>query len=204
MAQKRTRLRTIRRNVRHLGLPLIALAFLTATPLVSWAAKIPDHFRTTATADIEGGLRCVVGRVTKDGFNQRAYVYLEEAATHTLRWATPIALLPNFYENRASHCLAEGNKVYALIQSDSDSVPVVSQTFVSVVALDQATGHIDSNELVKLPVVKGAVTVFVYDSPENFRSEGDKIVVKGEYGFKGDAEDTRTPFTASVSMQPSR
>jgi hypothetical protein len=182
----------------------MALAFLAATPLVSWAAKIPDHFRTSATADIEGGLRCVVGRVTKDGFNQRAYVYLEKAATHKLRWATPIPLLPNFYENRASHCLAESGKVYPLIQSDSDSVPVVSQAFVSVVALDQATDHIDSNELVKLPVVKGDVTVLVYDSPENFRSEGDKIVVKGEYGIKGDAADTRTPFTANVSVQPSR
>lgn len=198
MAEERTLLRTICGRGHYVGFALVALTALLGTPLVGKAAKVPEHFRMSAATNVEGGLRCVVGRTTKDGFNQRAYVYLEETATHKLLWVTPIPLLANFYENRASHCLAEGSKVYALIQSDSDSVPVVSQTLVSVARIDQATGHIDANELIKLPNVKGPITVFVYDGPESFRSERGAIVVKGEYGFKGDAADTRTPFTASV------
>jgi hypothetical protein len=58
----------------------------------------------------------------------------------------------------------------------------------------------ETNDIVKVPDLKGAHTIFVYEGAENFRFEAGKIVVTGEWATKGDAADTRTPFKTSVPV----
>jgi hypothetical protein len=189
----------------HSGLSLVILAVLLVAPLLGKAAKIPDSFEAYATTDIGGGLSCVVGATSSGGeaSNERAYVYLEESASHEVRWITPIPLDHGWYQNRASHCLAAGASIYALVQSDTNAVPVLSQTFVSVATLKLASGHIDANDMVKTSGKKGAHTIFVYEGAENFRFENGSIVVTGEWATKGDAAGTRTPFTSTVPVATS-
>lgn len=205
MTDQRPRLRPIARARRYPQLPLVVLALLMAVPLTSSAAKVPSNFEQYARTDVGSGLSCVVGATTNKGesSDERAYVYLEESATHKIRWITPIPVDPGWYQNRASHCLAAGDSIYALVQSDTNAVPVLSQTFISIATLNQASGHMGTNDVVKVPNLKGAHTVFVYEGAENFRLEGGDIVVSGEWATKGDAADTRTPFKASVPVATS-
>jgi len=202
MTEQRPRLRPIPRRTRYFGAPLLVLVLLLAAPLVTKAAKVPPGFEQYATTDVGGGLSCVVGATTHKGesSDERAYVYLEESTSHKIRWITPIPVRSGWYQNRASHCVAAGDSIYALVQSDTNAVPVMSQTLISIATLNQASGHIETNDIVKVPDLKGAHTVFVYDGAENFRFEGGKIVVTGEWATKGDAADTRTPFKTSVPV----
>lgn len=204
MANERNRPQTTRSNSRYAGLSLLVLPFLLLAPEASQAAKVLANFKPYATTDVGGGLRCVVGATTKNGggWDARAYVYLEETASHKLRWLTPIPVHSGWYQNRASHCVASGDNIYALVQSDTNSVPVLSQTLISIATLNEASGHLETNEIVKVPDLKGAHTVFVYDGAENFRVEGGRISVTGEWATKGDASDTRTPFTTSLPVTP--
>jgi hypothetical protein len=205
MTEQHPRLRAIPRGTRFSGAPLLILALLLATPLVSKAANIPANFEKYATTDVGSGLRCVVGAVTKKGemSHGRAYVYLEESASHKIRWITPIPLHAGWYQNRASHCVAAGDSIYALVQSDTNAVPVLSQTLISIAALNQASGRMESNDPVIVSNLRGAHTVFVYEGAENFRFADGKIVVTGEWATKGDAADTRTPFETSVPVATS-
>jgi hypothetical protein len=202
MTERHPRLHPIPRHTRYSSGPLLVLVLLLASPLVSKAANVPAHFEKYAMTDLGSGLSCVVGAATKKGESSdgRAYVYLEESASHNIRWITPIPLRPGWYQNRASHCVAAGDSVYALVQSDTNAVPVLSQTLISIATLNQASGHLEANDIVKVPDLKGAHTVFVYDGAENFRFADGKIVVTGEWATKGDAVDTRTPFKASVPV----
>lgn len=202
MTEQRPSLRPSPRRKRYLGAALLVLALFLAAPLVSKAAKVPANFEQYATTDIGSGLSCVVGAAVNKGesSDERAYVYLEESASHKIRWITPIPVRPGWYQNRASHCVAAGDSIYALVQSDTNAVPVLSQTLISIATLNQASGHMQTNDIVKVSDLKGAHTVFVYDGAENFLFQDGKIVVTGEWATKGDAADTRTPFKTSVPV----
>jgi hypothetical protein len=203
MTEQHPRLRAIPRGTRLA--PLLVLALLVVAPLVSHAASIPANFEKYATTDVGSGLRCVVGAVIKKGemSDGRAYVYMEESASHKIRWITPIPLRAGWYQNRASHCVAAGDAIYALVQSDTNAVPVMSQTLVSIAALNRASGHMEPSDPVIASNLRGAHTVFVYEGAENFRFADGKIVVTGEWATKGDAADTRTPFETSVPVATS-
>lgn len=82
-------------------------------------------------------------------------------------------------------------------------MPVLSQTLISIAALNQASGRMESNDPVIVSNLRGAHTVFVYEGAENFRFADGKIVVTGEWATKGDAADTRTPFETSVPVATS-
>lgn len=205
MTDRRLRLRPTARARRYPRLPLVVLALLLAAPVDSEAAKVPSNFEPYARTEVGSGMSCVVGATTHEGekSDERAYVYLEESASHKTRWTAPIPLHPGWYQNRASHCVAAGDSIYALVQSDTNAVPVLSQTFISIATLDRASGQLKTSEIVKVPDLKGAHTVFVYEGAENFRLDDGKIVVSGEWATKGDAADTRTPFKTSVPVATS-
>lgn len=202
MAKERYRVQKVREARSRASRSLATLAFFMVVPMVGLAATVPAHFQAYAKTDIGDGLSCVVGATAKPGetSDEHAYVYLEEGASHKIRWVTSVPVHPGWYQNRASHCVAAGDRIYALIQSDTKSVPVVSQTFISVAVLDKKMGHVESDELVKATNTPGAHTVFVYDGAENFQENAGTITVKGEFASKGDATDTRTPFTATVPV----
>jgi hypothetical protein len=180
---------------------LIATAFVAVTSFgcapVSQAASLPPHFQSNAKADVGPGLRCVVGNATDaDGLNARAYVAVEDTKTHKVRWATAVPLDKNWYQNQATHCLGDGNRVLAVVQSDTTSEASLSQTFVDVVTLDAGTGRLESVDPVKVPNVHGATSTFVDAGESNFRLIDGKPVVTGQY-FQVSNRDDIKPFIAS-------
>lgn len=206
MTEQYPRMRLISRGTRHSVASILALALLLAAPLVCRAATVPANFEQYATSDIGSGLSCVVGAITNKGGRsaERAYVYLEESKSHQVRWITAIPVHPGWHQNRASHCVAAGDSIYTLVQSDTNAVPVLSQTLISIASLDKVSGHMRTNDIMKVPDLKGAHTVFIDDSAQSFRFEDGEIVVIGEWATKGDAVDTRTPFKTSVPVAISR
>jgi|GEM_PF-6135934 len=189
------RLRPARRGL------LTATALVVMTSLgcavASEAANLPLHFDTNATASMGKDLRCIVGNATDgDGMNARAWVTVEDAKNHNLRWATPIPLEKNWYQNQATHCLSDGNRVLAVIQSDTMSEAATSQTFVEVATLNAATGRIESLDPVKIPGFHGAASMRVDEGVENFQLVGGKPVVKGQYFALSNRDDVK-PFSAS-------
>jgi len=181
---------------------LAATAFLAVTAgtvQTSRAASLPQHFDINAKADVGPGLRCVVGNATDaDGMNARAWVTIEDAKTHKLRWATPVPLDKDWYQSQATHCLGDGNRVLAVIQSDTMPEAATSQTFVEVATLDVATGHLESLDPVKIPGFHGAASMRVDNGDENFRMVDGKPVVKGQYFVLNNRDDIK-PFSASPS-----
>lgn len=167
------------------------------------ATNAPAHFQPHATTEVGNGLSCVAGATTKDGkgWDERAYVYLEDSASHKVRWSTPIPVHQGWYQNRATHCVGYGDRVYALVQSDTNAVPVLSQTLISVVTLNMTSGQVEASDVVKVPDRKGAHTVYVSEGAQNFHLDDGKIVITGEWSTKGDASDTRTPFKTDVPLE---
>ena len=197
MAEAGTLLRNLMRNARHKALPLVAFVFLLGTPLVASAAKIPSGFEQYAKTDAGEGQQCVVGDVTdEDAMNGRAYVYLENMTSHAVHWVTSVPLRPNRYQNRATHCLSDAGKIYALIQSDTSQTQELSQTFVDVVTLDRATGRIESTEKVIAKEAGRTPSTWVEAGPENFRRDNGKIVVTGKF-FNLNNPNDRRAFSAS-------
>lgn len=139
---------TLRNRGHRLGLSVVTLLAMWASPLVSKAVAMPAHFTSYAMTDIGGGLRCIVGNTTDEGLNGRAYVYVVALATHKVRWVTRVPLTPDSYQNRATHCLADDSKVYALDQTDTSYSQALPKTLVDVAVLDRVTGHINSAEKV--------------------------------------------------------
>lgn len=178
-----------------------AVASLGCAP-VSHAASRPAHFDANASVDLGDGLTCVVGNATDaDGMNARAWVTVEDKATHKVRWATPVPLAKGWYQNQATHCLKNGKQVQALIQSDTASEASTAQTFVNVTSFDEATGRLVSVAPVTAPGIHGRVSLSVDKDSSNFRLEDGKPVVTGTWSMLPDRA-TETPFTASPSLAP--
>lgn len=166
---------------------------MSGSPL---AAGLPKHFHKNASRDIGSGLQCVAGTATDDdGMNGRAHVYVEDTRTHAIQWAASIPLRKGWYQNQATHCLGDGQKVYALVQSETTSQASLSQTFISVVTMNRMDGHIDSVSPVRVPGVHGAVSAWVGEEPEHFAKVDGKIVVTGEYLLMNNRDDIK-PFIA--------
>lgn len=181
---------------------LVATALLAASGgavQTSRAATLPPHFEPNAKVDVGSGLRCVVGNATDaDGMNARAWVVVEDIKTHKVRWATNVPLEKGWYQNQATHCLENGKKVQALIQSDTASEAATAQTFVDVASFDGTTGKLLSVEPVTAPGVHGKVSLTVDKAASNFQLKNGHAVVTGTWSMLPDrAEDT--PFTASPS-----
>lgn len=190
---------------RHVVVSTLLLASLCGPALAGSSATVPAGFKAYATTDIGGHRQCVVGSATDDdGMNARAFVYVEDTATHKPQWVTPLPLgNPDWYQNRATHCLGDAGKVYALVQDDTQSQASLSQTFVTVATLDAASGKVQATQRVKVPEVKGGVSAWVNEGSDHFRLEGGKVVVTGEY-FQTSDRDVHKPFTASPSTPVSK
>lgn len=196
MMEESTSLFPNTKNSFRVGFSVIALACLSTLPPEVEAASVPAHFKSYSMTDIGGGLRCIAGDTTNEGSDGRAYVYLVDLTSHKMRWITKIPLPPNRFQNRATHCLADGNKVYAVVQSDTSPSQALSQTFVDVATLDKSTGKLVSTAKVIAPEAGRAPSTWVDDGANNFRMENGKIVVTGQF-FNLDNPDVRKPFTAS-------
>ena len=178
------------------------LALAGAHVETSNAASRPAHFDANAAVDLGDGLACVVGNATDaDGMNARAWVTVEDKATHKVRWATPVALAKGWYQNQATHCLKNGKQVQALIQSDTASEASTAQTFVDVASFDEATGRLLTVAPVTAPGVHGKVSLSVGKDTSNFRLKDGQPVVHGTWSMLPDRA-TDTPFTASPSASP--
>lgn len=93
-------------------LAIVVLIALAGGPVQARsAASRPAHFDSNAAVDLGDGLTCVVGNATDaDGMNARAWVTVEDKATHKVRWATPVPLAKGWYQNQATHCLKTASR----------------------------------------------------------------------------------------------
>ncbi|SEP09125.1 hypothetical protein SAMN02800692_3595 [Luteibacter sp. UNC138MFCol5.1] len=150
-----------------------------------------DHFRRYDSAGF-GDRRCTVGASTdEDGLNQRPYVFVSDVASRKIVWGRYIPFAREFYEGRATHCLAHDGHLYVLLQVDTDSHQATNQTIVSVVKMRESDGEVIRIVENRLHGVTGAVTEWVSHREGTFRVENDHILVAGSYR-KLDSEDIKT------------
>ncbi|SEW06405.1 hypothetical protein [Luteibacter sp. 329MFSha] len=150
-----------------------------------------DHFRRYDSAGF-GDRRCTVGASTdEDGLNQKPYVFVSDIASRKVVWGRYIPFAREFYEGRATHCLAHDGHLYVLLQVDTDSHQATNQTIVSVVKMRESDGEVIRIVENRLHGVTGAVTEWVSHREGAFRVENDHILVAGSYR-KLDSEDIKT------------
>lgn len=181
----------------------VIAAAATKTPTTKAAsAKVPEDFSFYGSTAAEGG-ECVAGNVTEEGMNGRAFVYFKDTRTQQPRWVTAIPVSPDYYQNRATHCLAMGGSLFVLVQSDTDSATALSQTLLDVVELSPADGKIVGDQRADVPGVDTAYSSWVGKGKDGFHEDHGQIKVTGHYFLMTDP-DKRMPFTVTLPAHPSK
>lgn len=163
---------------------------------------LPSGFH--AYADRPAGDRaCLVGAVTdEDGMHQRPVVALADGKTggknRVVAWARHFDVLEDAYQARATHCVLGDDALYALLQTDTQSQQTLSQTVLSVAKLDLHGEVLDTRPL-DIPDTTGqAYSAYVAEMPGDFRWEGGRLRIRGEYFLLSDP-DTRKPFAVDLT-----
>lgn len=129
-----------------------------------------------------GKRACVVGALAdEDGLYQSPYVYVTSASTDRVDWMRRLPYPAEFYQSRATHCLAHGDYVYVLLQVDTDSHQATNQTIVSVVKLDARSGRLVTAREVAIDGVGRGASRWLNRSEDVFQVEGNSIRVSGRY-----------------------
>ena len=103
---------------------------------------LPDDFKLYQSV-VFGDRRCAVEAVTdEDGLHQRPYVCVSDSSTSRISWIRRLGYPTEFYQGRATHCLAHKGSPYVILQADTDSHQATNQTVVSVVKLDIGSGDV--------------------------------------------------------------
>ncbi len=140
----------------------------------------PAHFKTYEAVTFGSGT-CTVGASDEDGFYQRPYILVSEGADRRTVWSRELSVPRDFYQGRATHCLAHGGHLYVLLQMDTDSHQATNQTIVSVAKLTMTDGSVVGIVENRLPDTTGAVTEWVSGRNGVFRVDGDRIFISGSY-----------------------
>lgn len=175
-----------------------------AAPAATRAAspgKLPKGFRAYGTTPFSGG-ECVAGDVTKEGMNGRATVYVDDPATHQVKWMKTIPLPPRRYQNRATHCVALGDSLFVLVQTDTHQETSLSQTLLSVVEFSPTDGTIKTTRDEELPGIEDAYSAWVDKGTEGFHEVSGQLKISGQYFLMNDS-NKRIPFTMNVPAHDS-
>ncbi len=141
------------------------------------ATRVPKNFSEYASELTVNGERCVVGAMTdEDGMNQRPLAYTAEANGDRPLWIDHLALPPNTFQSRATHCTSSGHSLFVLLQSDTQSEQTLSQTLLRVVKIDLTTGSAQRQQDIEVP---GAFSAWVDEGSEHFQWRGGTLIVSG-------------------------
>lgn len=186
---------------RHLfGLLASTMFMALASTGLRAASLVPKGFSEYAKASLDGSRQCVVGAVRdEDGMNAKPFAYVDDVASKRVMWARSIALPAHTVQGRATHCIASGDVLYVLVQSDTQTQQSLSQTVLNVVQLDAATGKAQGTARVDVPGVKVAYSAWVDDGDSgHVQKEADgQIDIKGTY-FLMDSPDDLKEFSAKL------
>lgn len=161
-------------------------------------AAVLENFKTYQSSRF-GDRVCVVGVLRdEDGLYQSPYAYVSGASGGVVVWMRRLPYPGEFYQGRATHCLAHGDYLYVLLQVDTDSHQATNQTVVSVVKLDAASGRIVGNSEVRPEGVDRAASEWLSRREDVFRVEGDAIRVSGRYRLM-DSDEIET-FSTKVDL----
>lgn len=156
----------------------------------SFRAKLPANVDIYATTDIGDGQQCLVGTQSdEDGLNERPVVYLSRASGG-LAWHVQLPILKDAYQGRATHCLALANALYVLVQIDTNSAQSLNQTLLQIVELSNKTGVVMKSKYIDVPNVSAAYTEWVEEGDGQFKFEGSKLMIKGNYQLMSDRDDS--------------
>ncbi|SDG73045.1 MULTISPECIES: hypothetical protein [Rhodanobacteraceae] len=183
--------------------PMLAHAY-DAAPAAATAASVvtvPKSFSAYGSTPFNGG-ECVAGAVTKEGMNGRATVYVDDPTSHQVKWIKSIPLPPRRYQNRATHCVAIGDSLFVLVQTDMHQQTSLNQTLLSVVELSATDGTIKTTRDEELPGVEDAYSAWVDKGTEGFHEVSGQLKISGQYFLMNDA-NKRIPFTMSVPAHES-
>jgi hypothetical protein len=164
--------------------------------------NLPKSFTAYGSAPVEGG-ECIAGDTTKEGMNGRAFVYVKDARTQQPRWVTAIPVAPHWYQNRATHCLAMGESLFVLVQTDTNQATSLSQTLLTIVELSLVSGKILVTQDADVPSIDAAYSSWVDKGHEGFHEDHGKLVVAGNY-FLMDDPDKHVPFMTKLAAHPAR
>jgi len=160
------------------------------------ALKVPANFTSYASESIGGNVLCHVGAVTgDDGMEQKPVVYAENQKDRKILWVKQLALPPNTFQSRATHCSGSGDAAFVLLQSDTQSEQTLSQTLLRVVKLNADTGALITQQDLNVPK---AYTTWVAEGAGQFKWQGNALVIAGNYRTSSD--DANQPeFTAHLN-----
>ncbi|KAF1716642.1 hypothetical protein [Pseudoxanthomonas wuyuanensis] len=121
-----------------------------------------------ASTKLKDGQLCSTGiLIDEDGMQQRPAVEMLDRNGAVL-WRNAIALPMDFYQARATHCVASGPDLFVLVQADTQSVQSLSQTMLEVVRLKSASGKVVSSQSVAVSDVHAAYSAWVEKEVSNF------------------------------------
>ncbi|WP_329740492.1 hypothetical protein [Dyella sp. A6] len=160
--------------------------------------KLPADVDIYARARLGDGEWCLVGaKSDRDGMDERPVVYLIGAGSR-LVWHRQLPIPKDYYQGRATHCVASRRMLYVLVQMDTDSEQSTSQTVLRAVQLRRKCGATVASKDLDVPGVAAAYTAWVDEGGGNFALAGGKLVVKGQYDLMSERDHPTgkapTPF----------
>ena len=162
------------------------------------APALPPDVQLYATSDAGVNRQCMVGATTDEtGMNQKPVVYLREQGRFA--WKRDLPLPRNTFQARATHCAATANKLFVLVQGDTQSEQTLSQTLLEVVELDEADGKTLAVRSIDVPNVSAAHTTWVEKGSDKFRLQGGSLMVAGRYALLSD-RDKVSDFSISMPV----
>lgn len=179
-----------------------ASSTLTQTTKTDGRQSLPSDIDVYASTKLAGGARCEVGaRLTGSLLQEHPVVYFVTADGEPA-WHTGLRIPQHFYQGRATHCVASDDRVYVLVQLDTDSRQALNQTVLRVVALNSKTGARIASREVNVPGVVSAYTAWVDEGDRQFKLDGSRLVIAGQYQLlvdRGNASGAPpTPFVVKL------
>ncbi|WP_324908591.1 hypothetical protein [Lysobacter sp.] len=166
---------------------------------VQVASVIPETFQSYVSSRVGNDWVCEAGAVTdEDGLSQRPLAYLRDAGGR-VKWVREMDLPADTFQARATGCIRDGNRLFVLLQADTQSSQTLSQTLLSVAALEVEDGAVTQVRDVVPPQVNGPYSAWVDDADSGFRVVDGNLSVSGHYFRMEDPENRRT-FVSVVKI----
>jgi hypothetical protein len=164
--------------------------FAEATPANDAALETPKPTQDAAdfqrySASPMGAGECVAG-ARLDDLGQQQAVVMGRGSDGRQRWSTDVPRGPQFYENRATHCACREDASYVAVATDTQPAQSLSQTLLSIVKIDAATGELLATRTVdRIPSAPGARSIWM-DSPDTLIVSGAVIELRGRWRVSAD------------------
>ncbi len=172
---------------------------VTAATPPDLSAVLPSDYRSYAVERLADGRWCVAGAsLSGDLQLQTPRVYEIAADAKRIVWERSIDIPAGHHQARATHCVDGGDRVFVLVQSDTQASAALSQTFLRAVGLDAASGEMRSQQMLKPDTAGASYSAWVGDDGRFAVVDG-RLTVHGHYSLLTDREKY-FDFDAAVAV----